>query len=144
MDSVRGATAAKQPNPIDRHIGRQLRLARKLHGLSQEELAERLRVTFQQVQKYEKGMNRVSASRLHQAALIFDVPISFFFPTNDPAAQPSAQRGASPRETVMDFSASPEAADLIIAFSQIQDSTLRRRVLELVRAMAGRAEGAVE
>jgi transcriptional regulator with XRE-family HTH domain len=144
MDIIRGTAAIKEPNPIDRHIGNQLRLVRKLHGLSQEGLAERLRVTYQQVQKYEKGRNRVAASRLFHAALIFDVPISFFFPTNDSVLSTCPRRSASPRETVVDLSASPEAADLIISFSHIQDSTLRRRVLGLVRVLASRSAGTIE
>ncbi|HEX2257547.1 MAG TPA: helix-turn-helix transcriptional regulator [Afifellaceae bacterium] len=144
MVSVRHVGEVKQPDPVDRHIGRQLRLARKLQGFSQEDLADKLGVTFQQVQKYEKGTNRVSASRLHQAALILGVPISFFFPTGDGPDEAPASSGRPERQRVMDFSASPEAADLIIAFSQIQDARLRRRVLELVRTMAGGAEAEVE
>ena len=88
----------KVPNPIDRHVGSRVRMQRMLAGVSQEKLGDALGLTFQQVQKYEKGSNRISASRLQQIAKMLDVPVSFFFdgaPTGDmpePAASPIRPR----------------------------------------------------
>lgn len=117
-------------------------MRRMLVGLSQEKLGERLGLTFQQVQKYEKGSNRVSASRLYQMAQILGVPVQFFFEDlPEHAKGPFGSAGAvaeSSQETViMDFLSSSEGLQLNKAFSEITDASIRRKVVDLVKAIAG-------
>ncbi|HEX2255155.1 MAG TPA: helix-turn-helix transcriptional regulator [Afifellaceae bacterium] len=134
MDSAVGLAARhRQPHPIDLYVGNRIRLGRRMLNVSQEKLAENLGVTFQQVQKYENGTNRISASRLHLAARILDVPVSFFFPEVEPDAD---EGDAGETTSVIDFLASSEGLELNRAFSQIRDSRMRRQVLELIRSMA--------
>ncbi len=131
----------KNPNPIDVHVGSRVRMRRMLVGLSQEKLGERLGLTFQQVQKYEKGSNRVSASRLYQMAQILGVPVQFFF--EELPEQAKGQFGStgfseSSQETmIMDFLSSSEGLQLNKAFSEISDASIRRKVVDLVKAIAG-------
>ncbi len=115
-------------------------MRRMLIGLSQEKLGDKLGLTFQQVQKYEKGSNRVSASRLYQMAQILDVPVQFFFedlpsgiemPTAAGFAEPGAQ------ESIIGFLNSSEGLQLNRAFSEITNPDVRRRVVDLVKALAG-------
>ncbi len=132
----------KNPNPIDVHVGSRVRMRRMLAGLSQEKLGERLELTFQQVQKYEKGSNRVSASRLYQMAQILGVPVQFFFeelPEQAKGSFGSAQGfSESSQETmIMDFLNSSDGLQLNKAFSEISDPTIRRKVVDLVKAIAG-------
>lgn len=132
----------KNPNPIDVHVGSRVRMRRMLAGLSQEKLGERLGLTFQQVQKYEKGSNRVSASRLYQMAQILGVPVQFFFeelPEQSKGSFGSAQGfSESSQETmIMDFLNSSDGLQLNKAFSEISDPTIRRKVVDLVKAIAG-------
>lgn len=117
-------------------------MRRMLVGLSQEKLGERLGLTFQQVQKYEKGSNRVSASRLYQMAQILGVPVQFFF--EDLPEQAKGEFGnsggfsESSQETmIMDFLSSSEGLQLNKALSEISDASVRRKVVELVKAIAG-------
>jgi transcriptional regulator with XRE-family HTH domain len=133
----------RTPNPIDVHVGNRVRMRRMLIGLSQEKLGEKLGLTFQQVQKYEKGSNRVSASRLYQMAQILDVPIQFFFedvpadiemPTAGGFAQPGEQ------ESIIGFLNSAEGLQLNRAFSEISSPDVRRKVVDLVKTLAGQAE----
>jgi len=132
----------RNPNPIDIHVGGRVRMRRMLVGLSQERLGERLGLTFQQVQKYEKGSNRISASRLYQMAQILSVPVQFFFDDlpeqakGDFAAQGGF--GESEQETmIMDFINSSEGLQLNKAFSEIGDAAVRKKVVDLVKALAG-------
>jgi transcriptional regulator with XRE-family HTH domain len=123
------------PNPIDKHVGNRVRMRRLMLGLCQEKVADALGLTFQQVQKYEKGTNRISASRLHQLASILQVPIPFFF---DDAPQQSARsqgEAASPNY-VDDFLATHDGITLTRAFMSI-DYKLRRRIVKLVEQLAG-------
>ena len=129
----------RRPNPIDVYVGSRLRLGRKILSVTQEKLAENLGVTFQQVQKYERGLNRISASRLHQAAQILDVPVTFFFPQADPPHSDEADC-ADDRSEVMGFLCSSEGLELNRAFAQIKDPSMRRRVLELIRSIAAAAD----
>ena len=132
----------KNPNPIDVHVGSRVRMRRMLVGLSQEKLGDRLGLTFQQVQKYEKGSNRVSASRLYQMAQILSVPVQFFFDdlpetakgtfANSPGFSEAAQE-----TLIMDFINSSEGLQLNKAFAEIPSPAVRRKVVELVKAMAG-------
>jgi transcriptional regulator with XRE-family HTH domain len=126
-------------NPIDMHVGRQIRQRRTALGISQEQLARVLGVSFQQVQKYERGVNRVGASRLYDLARALDVPIGFFF-DHAPGERPElagAVRGM--RETQQglddDILNRRETLDLVRAFSNILDLDVRRHVLDLVRSL---------
>lgn len=112
------------PNPVDRHVGSRVRLRRQLLNMSQEKLGEQLGVTFQQVQKYELGFNRVSASRLWQVARVLDVEVEFFFEGLDHA--PGTGDQAVPDE---------EAMSLLRSFSAISDRK-RRRLLDLARCLS--------
>jgi transcriptional regulator with XRE-family HTH domain len=129
----------KQPNPIDIHVGSRVRLRRMMLGMSQEKLGESLGITFQQIQKYEKGTNRIGASRLQAIARVLTVPVSFFFEDAPGAPSPSASGAAEPEQTsfVVDFLSTSEGIQLNKAFVRIKDPKLRRRVIDLVRGMAG-------
>lgn len=129
----------KTPHPIDVHVGSRVRLRRMLVGMSQDKLGEALGLTFQQVQKYEKGVNRIGASRVFEISQILDVPIQYFFDNFEGA--PSRQYGFAeapppPDETFMQLIHSPEGVQLCRYFAEIQDAKVRRRVLDLVRTLA--------
>lgn len=127
----------KTPNPIDRHVGSRVRMRRMLAGISQEKLGEGLGLTFQQIQKYEKGSNRISASRLQQISKILDVPVSFFFDGAPASDMPSGAFSESASTAyVSDFLATSEGVQLTKAFTRIKSAKLRRRIVELVEAMA--------
>lgn len=129
-------TNPRGPNPVDRHVGSRIRLRRQLLNLSQEKLGEELGVTFQQVQKYERGANRVGAGRLWMLAKVLDVPVSFFYEgVSDSAGQPGFSEGDQ-TPIVDDFIQSADGVALAQAFARIKDSKVRRRVLELVRTLA--------
>jgi transcriptional regulator with XRE-family HTH domain len=126
--------SAKRPNPTDIYVGSRVRMRRKMLGLSQEKLGEKLGITFQQIQKYEKGTNRVGASRLQAMADAMEVPVSYFFPDAVDGAQGGLQEeGAA---FMMDFMSTSEGLDLSRAFTRIQSVKVRRKVVELVRAIA--------
>ncbi len=129
----------KNPNPVDVHVGGRVRMRRILIGLSQEKLGEQLGLTFQQVQKYEKGSNRISASRLWQMARILGVPVAFFFDDIPDTPNENSQPGfgESAGETaLMDFLSSTEGFQLNRAFSQIEQPNVRRKLVELAKALA--------
>jgi transcriptional regulator with XRE-family HTH domain len=129
----------KLPNPIDKYVGSRVRMRRMLIGMSQEKLGEALNLTFQQVQKYEKGTNRIGASRLQQIAQILTVPVDFFF-EGSPHAQLPGQMGFSEAPApsyVSDFLSTGEGIQLMKSFVAIKDSKLRRRVVDLIVAIAG-------
>jgi len=128
----------KQPNPIDIHVGSRVRLRRMMLGMSQEKLGESLGITFQQIQKYEKGTNRIGASRLQHIATVLSVPVSFFF--EDAPGTPDEAAGfgeTRPAHYVVDFLSSSEGIQLNKAFVRIKDAKLRRRIIDLVKAAAG-------
>lgn len=128
----------KSPNPIDLHVGSRVRMRRMLLGMSQEKLGEALGVTFQQVQKYEKGMNRIGASRLQDIAKILDAPPSFFF-EDAPSAGGAAQGGFSESNSagfVVEFLSTVEGLQLNKAFASIADPKVRKRIVDLVVAIA--------
>ncbi|MEX0853728.1 MAG: helix-turn-helix transcriptional regulator [Bauldia sp.] len=128
----------KQPNPIDIHVGSRVRLRRMMLGMSQEKLGEHLGITFQQIQKYEKGTNRIGASRLQHIARVLSMPISFFFEDAPGAPAPTPGMAEPPTTNyVVDFLSSSEGIQLNKAFVRIKDAKLRRRVIDLVRAIAG-------
>ncbi|WP_158812831.1 helix-turn-helix domain-containing protein [Methylocapsa sp. S129] len=131
----------KIPNPIDRHVGARLRMRRMLMGLSQEKLGVALSITFQQIQKYEKGANRIGASRLQELARILQVPPAFFFegaPSGDAPAAGFAEPEAS--SYVVDFLLTSEGLQLNRAFALIRDPKVRRRILDLVTSLAQDSE----
>jgi transcriptional regulator with XRE-family HTH domain len=130
----------KSPNPIDRHVGSRVRMRRMLIGMSQEKLGEALGITFQQVQKYEKGTNRISASRLQHIAAILGVTVGFFY-----EGAPKSEGGAFAPEGLAeegspaymaDFVSSAEGLELMKSFQRIRDAKVRRRVVDLVSAIA--------
>ncbi|MCC7348138.1 MAG: helix-turn-helix transcriptional regulator [Variibacter sp.] len=129
--------AKKAPNPIDKHVGSRVRMRRMMLGMSQEKLGDALGLTFQQVQKYEKGTNRIGASRLQQIAQILQVPVSFFFEGAPHDGTPTeAGLGEAPSPAyVSDFLATSDGLALTKAFVQIKDSKLRRRIVDLVEAI---------
>jgi transcriptional regulator with XRE-family HTH domain len=117
----------KAPNPIDKHVGSRVRLRRVMLGMSQEKLGDALDLTFQQVQKYEKGANRIGASRLQQISHVLQVPVSFFFEGAPAVADGAAPAGEVPSHAcVSEFLASSEGLALTKAFMRIEDSSLMR------------------
>ncbi|MBX3598970.1 MAG: helix-turn-helix transcriptional regulator [Rhizobiaceae bacterium] len=133
----------KKANPIDVHVGSRIRLRRNMMGMSQERLGESLGITFQQVQKYEKGTNRVGASRLQAIAGILGVPVAFFF--EDAATVESGAAGfaeSNNATSLMEFCTSTEGLQLNRAYFAIDDAKIRRRVLDLVKALSAPAEAA--
>ena len=128
----------KQPNPIDIHVGSRVRLRRMMLSMSQEKLGDQLGITFQQIQKYEKGTNRIGASRLQHIARVLSVPVAFFF--EDAPGTPGEVSGMSDSpqtQHIVEFLSSAEGIQLNRAFVRIKSPKLRRRVIDLVRGMAG-------
>lgn len=134
-----------KPNPIDVHVGRRLRLRRTLLGMSQERLGQLLGLTFQQIQKYERGVNRIGSSRLYELGQILDVPISFFFddmPDSEEAQELLAPGLAEePAAFAFDEPSAPqfdkrETLELVRAYNRIADPAVRKRLFELTKALA--------
>ena len=125
----------KQANPVDAHVGHRVRLRRMLIGMSQERLGELLGLTFQQVQKYEKGINRIGAGRLYEVAGILGVPVAFFYEDVDNERPVQVTKTGEP-PPVMEFLSSPEGLQLSLAFMRIKDVKVKRRILDLVRSLA--------
>src|SRR5437667_9426334 len=138
-----GRQKAEKPNPIDVHVGSRVRLRRNMLGLSQEKLGTAIGLTFQQVQKYERGANRIGASRLHELSRVLDVPVSFFFDDMDPVRAPAIPGGFAepPAEA---FESDPlrrrETVERVAAHYGIEAPAAPRRLFELARALAGGAE----
>ncbi len=130
----------KRPDPIDIHVGSRVRLRRMILSMSQEKLGDQMGLTFQQIQKYEKGVNRIGASRLFQLATILKVPVDFFFEEMPGHAQPAHDPiGFSERPTetfIRDFLSSREGLELNRSFVQIKSNKARRAIIEMVRAVA--------
>jgi transcriptional regulator with XRE-family HTH domain len=130
--------AKKAPNPIDKHVGARVRMRRMMLSMSQEKLGNSLGLTFQQVQKYEKGTNRIGASRLQQISHILQVPVAFFF-EGAPSVGGSRSDGMGEAPSpayVSDFLATSDGLALTKAFMRITDSKLRRRIVDLVEQIA--------
>ena len=138
-----GRQKSDKPNPIDVQVGSRVRLRRNMLGLSQEKLGEAIGLTFQQVQKYERGANRIGASRLHELSRVLDVPVDFFFDDMDPVRAPAIPGGFAepPAEA---FDSDPlrrrETVELIDAYFTIEDATVRRRLFDLAKALAAEGE----
>jgi transcriptional regulator with XRE-family HTH domain len=133
--------AGKKPNPVDTHVGSRVRLRRMLLGMSQERLGDSMGLTFQQVQKYEKGVNRIGASRLFQISKILDVPVQFFFEEAPYAGvgDAGAPRGMAEPDSeafILEFLNSREGLELNRAFVKIADAKVRKSVVDLVRALS--------
>jgi transcriptional regulator with XRE-family HTH domain len=126
------AVVKKSVNPIDTHVGSRVRMRRLMLDMSQEKLADALGLTFQQVQKYEKGTNRIGASRLQQISNILKVPVAFFF---DDAPQPGKQLDQS-KTAITRLLATPDGLALVTAFSKIKNTKVRRSVVQLVEHVA--------
>jgi transcriptional regulator with XRE-family HTH domain len=128
----------KAPNPIDKYVGSRVRMRRMMLSMSQEKLGDALGLTFQQVQKYEKGTNRIGASRLQQISNILQVPVSFFFEGAPDISTSSHRDGDAPSPAyVADFLATSDGLALTKAFMRIKDAKLRRSIVELVQQIAG-------
>jgi transcriptional regulator with XRE-family HTH domain len=130
----------KAPNPVDKHVGSRVRMRRMMLSMSQEKLGDALGLTFQQVQKYEKGTNRIGASRLQQISHILQVPVAFFFegaPHVPGISGPGEMNEAPSPAYVADFLATSDGLSLTKAFMRIPDAKLRRRIVDLVQQIAG-------
>ena len=128
----------KEPNPIDVHVGGRVRLKRTMMGMSQEKLGDGLGITFQQVQKYEKGANRIGASRLQQISAVLKTPISFFF-EDAPSSTPVAAGGMAEADSsnyVVDFLSTSEGLQLNRNFVKIKDPLIRKKIIDLVRSLS--------
>ena len=130
---------AENPDPVDVHVGGRVRLRRTLLGMSQEKLGAALGLTFQQIQKYERGTNRIGSSRLHQLSRVLDVPVSFFFDD-----MPGAGAGGRPgfgEDGQASFDqeqlSKRETLELVRAYYRITDPTVRTRLFDLVKALGG-------
>ena len=146
--SIRGRQPDGSPHPVDLHVGRRMRLRRNLLGISQETLAHKLGLTFQQVQKYERGLNRISSSRLFDISKVLNVRVNYFFDEMDEdvsAGSPlSLSLGDGSRKTADDAVADPmlreEAITLVNAFNKIKNPRLHRLIYHLVLTMGSNAE----
>lgn len=136
--------APRAANPVDVHVGTRVRLRRQVLKMSQEKLGDKLGVTFQQVQKYERGSNRIGASRLWKISEVMDVPVNFFFD----GLSESYARGEFAEDDQMpivyEFINSTDGVSLAKAVSQIKSKAVRRQLLELARAMAKDSSGEEE
>src|SRR4249920_3269796 len=130
--------ATKATNPTDRHVGSRVRMRRMMLSMSQEKLGDALGLTFQQVQKYEKGTNRIGASRLQQIAHILQVPVSFFFEGAPHSSGHTGGMSEAPSPAYgSEFRATSDGLSLTRAFMRIKSSKLRRRIGDLVEQIAG-------
>ena len=136
-----------KPNPIDVHVGSRVRLRRTLLGMSQEKLGEAIGLTFQQVQKYERGANRIGASRLYDLSRVLDVPVSFFFDDIKPETEAARGEGAGEAVETMPGRNEPdpmmrrETLELVRAYYRIPDPQIRRRLFDLTKAIANASAG---
>lgn len=132
---------SRRANPMDVHVGGRVCMRRMLLGMSQEKLGEQLGLTFQQVQKYEKGVNRIGASRLYEMGRVLGVPVQFFYDDAPSGAMgTSAVAGFAERASesyVVDFLATREGLELNKAFARIHDPKVRRAICDLVKSLAG-------
>ncbi len=126
---------SKMPNWVDAYVGSRVRIRRRQLGSSQEKLGEALGIAFQQIQKYEKGKNRIGAGRLLDIAERLDVPISFFFPESESDSL-SLDRSAEPIGAAAQTAVTPDAMELVQLFAQITDPDLRKNIVSLVRILS--------
>jgi transcriptional regulator with XRE-family HTH domain len=133
VQTVEKRVPKKQVNPIDIQVGNRVRIRRMLIGMSQERLGDLLGLTFQQVQKYEKGVNRIGAGRLFEVSRILNVPVDFFYEGVNAIPAGASEAESAP---VMEFVSSGEGLQLSLAFMKIKDTKVRKRVLDLVKSLA--------
>ncbi|NTJ44225.1 helix-turn-helix transcriptional regulator [Agrobacterium larrymoorei] len=131
----------KSPNSIDIHVGSRIRLRRVMLGISQEKLGDGLGITFQQVQKYEKGTNRVGASRLQHISELLDVHVSYFF---EGGPGPLETKPLAVPSTIAQFMNSREGISLVKAYTSIEDKQVRRRVLDLIQSLGSEEKASVQ
>ncbi len=136
-----GRRKSSGPNPVDIHVGARVRLRRTLLGMTQEKLSRAIGLTFQQVQKYERGTNRIGASRLHELSQVLDVPVSFFFDDLDVAKNGETTlvgelRDGAPPPFEGDPMAKRETLRLVRAYYRIKSPALRKQILDLTRSLA--------
>lgn len=133
-----------KPNPTDVHVGSRVRLRRTLLGMSQEKLGEAIGLTFQQVQKYERGANRVGASRLYDLSRVLDVPVSFFFEEMAPGVAATERHPQGLADAPERYESDPmlkrETLELVRAYYKIPDQQVRRRLFDLAKALAKSSE----
>ena len=142
-DSEPYELVSRKPNPTDVHVGGRVRYRRMITGMSQETLGARCGLTFQQIQKYEKGTNRIGASRLFQLSKILDVQPGYFFEDmNGAAAADAGEEGAEPLDEIQEFVRSKEGLSLIRTFLGISDPRVRTRVIALIKTMANESKAA--
>ena len=135
-------SAIKTPRPVDMHVGSRVRMRRLMLGISQGELADALHISFQQVQKYEKGTNRIGASRLEHISRFLQVPVAFFFEgASDAPAVATSEKDTRSLVLMDDFVSSPQGIRLVQSFTQIEDADVRRRIVDLVRAIGSKNWG---
>jgi transcriptional regulator with XRE-family HTH domain len=135
---VKQAIVKKAPSPVDKHVGSRVRMRRMMLGMSQEKLGDGLGLTFQQVQKYESGKNRIGASRLQHISHILQIPVPFFFEgAPHVPGQPEGIGEAPSPAYVSEFLATTEGLALTKAFMRVKEPRLRRRIVELVKEIAG-------
>ncbi|MGD0144888.1 MAG: helix-turn-helix transcriptional regulator [Rhizomicrobium sp.] len=132
--------AKKQTNPIDAHVGRRLRIRRVLIGMNQGQLGKLLGLTFQQIQKYEKGANRIGAGRLYQIAHILGVPIGYFYEDVVELRLVTRRSSGPTALPVMEFLSEKDGLQLNLAFMRIKDLKVRKSVIELLKSLAGDRE----
>jgi transcriptional regulator with XRE-family HTH domain len=128
--------SSKHPDPVDKYVGSRVRMRRLMVGMSQEKLGDELGLTFQQVQKYEKGTNRISASRLQQLSGILSVPIPFFFEGLPQPGGAARQAQGTSVAIITDFLGHADGAALVKAFRRIKNAPLRRSIVRMVEAIA--------
>ena len=125
------------PHPIDVHVGARVKLRRMILGMSQETLGKALGLTFQQIQKYEKGVNRIGASRIFELSNLLDVPIQYFYNDyGDTIGSEQSVDGTAAGDMFMNLVNSPEGVQLCRSFSEINDPQVKKRVLDLVKSIA--------
>jgi len=137
VDNKKTDNTKKNPNPVDIHVGGRVRLRRMLVGLSQEKLGMSMGLTFQQIQKYEKGVNRIGASRLFRLSQILDVPVQFFFDGMQAINASTAVGMAEPKQEsfLYEFLNTRDGLELNRAFVKVTDPQVRKSVIELVRSI---------
>src|SRR5262249_20870989 len=136
--AIRYTTAATAPNLTDKHVGARVRMRRKMLAMSQTQLADAVGITYQQVQKYERGANRIGASRLQQMSHVLQVPVAFFFEAASNASAPHDSNGSAfSMAQINDFVSDLDGLRLIRAFMRIDNVALRRRIVMLVQEIAG-------
>jgi transcriptional regulator with XRE-family HTH domain len=134
------ASTKRSPNPVDQYVGARIRMRRIMLGMSQEKLGDAIGLTFQQIQKYEKGINRIGASRLQEVGHVLNVPVEFFFEGAPALLGPGQQirgfREPEPMDYVTEFLSNSDGIHLMRAFMDIKDVKVRKRIVDLIEVMS--------